>query len=260
MKKIIQTIIVAVLIAVSFFLGFRHGIVVGDRNRPREVLSISLMHRTWQEDMKTLFQEEIIREGISLDSEQGQKYLKEFWSDFEPMVFCHPFIILRKKDNSGYRIFMNANVDNPKFDNIAASVLDFTMSKDNCDVLYYNYLFSTPPRTVGEERVVDYTALIKTDKKNNRMSTVVSVSNAEKNEYFIYRDLDVNGIFESIVHVDSLIFNDIRKMTPYTLTEFAKEFENVKADESLPNDNSKRKNKALEASQDGDYNSIENQQ
>jgi hypothetical protein len=222
MKHFIKVIIVAVIL-LSFYAGYFLGI--NGAGRPERVLPCYQMQNIWNEDAKILFQDEIIRKGIALDSEQGKLLLKQFHGDFEPMVFCHPFIILKQKDNRGYKVFINANIKYPGFDNLAGPTLEFSESKDNTGADCNEYIFSTPPRrTIDEEKISDFVALVKTDKENNRTSTVVNVTNVKKNEGFYYRDLDVDGVFESVVHVDTLSSADDAKKTQYSLTEFVEKF------------------------------------
>ena len=228
MKKIVRTIIVVVLIAVSFFIGFRCGVVEGDYNRPPGVTTTRLMRESWDVTVKAIEQDEaigeVIREEIVLGNEQGVLNFKNAFNNFEPMVFCHPFIILKRKDNMGYKVFMNTNVNDPGFDNMIAPSIDFYEYTDNIGIQHNNYLLSMPPRKMGATYVSDLSILVKTDKENNRTTTLVSVSNAKQNESFWYRDLNADGIFESIVHVDSLIFTEIQKMTHYSLIEFAEQY------------------------------------
>ena len=223
--KIVKIIVTLVLLAVTFFAGIWCGVVMEGYNRPIGVISTDIMWNSWEGEFLTVIENELIREGIAPDSEQGKQHIRAVWGDFEPMVFCHPFLILKRRDNSGYRVFKSTDIDNTLFSNFALPTLDFNLRKDHAGTLLgYSYLFATPPRMIEETSIGEFMALVLKDKENNRVSTLVDLVDAENNTRFWYRDLNADGVFESIIYFDSLVSNDSQTITQYNLSEFAEKF------------------------------------
>ena len=244
MKKVISFM----AIILSIVLGFCAGMQMNQELYPPEVLNARQMNHQW-DDIKRYMLHAVSIGGplVGLNDEEQKLWLKEFHEEFEPMVFCHPFIILRRQDNSGYRVFINSDINNPAFDNWIAPTLDYRQKKENMGAILNHYNFMVPPRKENGIIVVTppptvFLAHVVTDTDIKHKRIAVALTNTATNDMFFYRDLDADGVFESVFHMCANLNFEF-----YSLAEFVGKFYNANTDEYLPSDNSLEESEISEA-------------
>ena len=152
----------ALTITVILFLVLIFGIFVGRQSRqccpaevlPPGVIDARLMNSTWDrwvEEIKSMMLDDPLYDpiedpGLFGDKKSSEIVFEDLYGDFEPMVFCHPFIILKRKDKSGHKVFINNDTNNPIFDNMDVPTLDYRQEKDSMGFILNQYIFRTPHR------------------------------------------------------------------------------------------------------------------
>ena len=211
---------------------------------PSGVVNVRLMNNYWENNVKDALRNSL--DETLLDDDDKKLLFKELHEDFEPVVFCHPFIILRWRDKSGYAVFLNHDINNPVLDNFESPTLTIRQEKDSIGVIQNRYRFLVPTRVESEERVVlpnptAFEAYVRTGADRNPKSIIVTLTNIVTNDQFFYRDLDGDGVFESVFYMDNAL-----NSTFYSLTEFTDKFYNTEINESLSNDHSLDESELLE--------------
>jgi len=232
-RKVFVSIAIILSLILGFFAGrqsLRHDLA---QMLPPGVLDARLMNGTWD-----IWEHELraeipgaVREGIWSDNKEAQEEsINAIFGVFEPMVFCHPFIILKRRDNSGYRVSINSNANNPTLDDVILPILDYRRKTDSSGAIVNEYTFRIPPRIENGEIVIApnltvFDALVRTDTNNNRKAIIVALENTATGDMFHYIDRDADGVFETIYHVRHVDGNVVTSF--YSLTEFAEKFCNA---------------------------------
>ena len=198
-KVLFVVVIVATIMIACLGLGYFFGRGFVPRY-PTHVLNEEMMWQLWGNNAKAGVLRDLEAEGILPDSEEGTSLMKDYFR-FEPYVFAHPFIILKDRMTSDYRIYVSSSGD--KFDNFAAPMVQIenvtdetgTRKRHTTFILYRN----TQTARSKELTVMVYFITDERDMLTNASFAYFDPKNFVPKYY--YNDTDGDGIFDSVVFV-----------------------------------------------------------
>jgi len=201
LKALFTVIVVTTVMLTCLCAGYLFGVRSMPRH-PIHILSTEVMGQLWENDVKASIALALNAEGIPPDSIEGNSFMEEHYDRFEPYVFAHPFIILKDKVTSDYRVFMSTAED--RFDNLGVPLVDIRNVSDEANTRK-RYTHFTLHRNTQTPRGKEPTAMVCFATDGHGVITNASFAYFDSENDFIpryyYNDTNGDGIFDSIVFV-----------------------------------------------------------